>query len=117
MQVAAEHGAYVVREAQGVEHGQQVQQRYVQRVGEPRLYWYRVIWKVPVRAGRVVQYEHPVEVVAYGRQILCIGTVFCCAVLSIEPPPQYSPAVVELVGDRSPIDLHGRREYHQLVPL
>lgn len=45
VQVAREHGAHVVREAQRVQHGQQVEEGHVQRIREPRLYWYRVVCK------------------------------------------------------------------------
>lgn len=57
VQVARQHRAHVVGEAQRVEQRQQRQQRHIHRIGEPRLDRNGIVGEAPVSARRVVDDE------------------------------------------------------------
>jgi len=102
MQVARQHRAHVAGEAQRVQEGQQVEQRRVGRVAEPRLDRDGVVWKhgtsqaarkrlhphashtwkLTVGAGRVVQNQDWTEIHADGRQVFRVAAVVERAVLT-----------------------------------
>lgn len=58
MKVPGQHRSHVVRKSEGVQHGQQRQQRRVHGIREPTLDGYGVVGETAIGAGRIVNYEY-----------------------------------------------------------
>lgn len=117
VQIPAEDTADVLREPQGIQYGQQVEQGSVHRIGEPRFDGYGVVGIGPVGRRWIIQYEYGRQVHRDHFQVLGVTAVVHGAVLAVVAPLQHSLLIVQLVGNGRPINLHAGRKNHQCIPL
>jgi len=82
--IALENRSHIRREAQRVQHGQQVQQACVVLIRKPRLNRNRILRVVAIRAGAIVEDEDGADVLVYLLQVLCITLVLLAAILAVQ---------------------------------